>query len=147
MLKRHCGELALRRRHKKEGGIKQAAERKLTSVEFAELLDDSYSFLGVKVDPAEVAAIFKEQIKGADGLMTYVEYFTFVERWICKSKEVLAAPPKPTKDYVSRLRTFIWSWLRMLYDNYDKDHNNKLDQKEIELLIRELLHQTSASEV
>jgi len=101
----------------------------------------------VKVDPAEVAAIFKEQIKGADGLMTYVEYFTFVERWICKSKEVLAAPPKPTKDYVSRLRTFIWSWLRMLYDNYDKDHNNKLDQKEIELLIRELLHQTSASEV
>ena len=112
-------------------------------MEFAELLDDSYSFLGVKVDPAEVAAIFKEQIKGADGLMTYVEYFTFVERWICKSKEVLAAPPKPTKDYVSRLRTFAWDWLRYIFSKYDKDNNKVLDSKEIELLIREVLGHTA----
>lgn len=99
------------------------------------------------MDPAEVSTIFKEQIKGADGLMTYVEYFSFVERLICKPKEVLAAPPKPTKDYVSRLRSLLWLLLRRLYDKYDKDHNQQLDIKEIEALIREVLDQTSASEI
>ena len=147
LLKRHCGEHALRRRHKKAHAIQHAAARKLTSKEFTELLEDSYSFLGVKVDQAEIAAIFKDQIKGTDGLMTYVEYFTFIERWICKSKAELVEPPKPTKTYISRLRSLLWLLLRRLYDKYDKDHNEKLDEKEITALIREVLQLYSSSEI
>jgi Ca2+-binding EF-hand superfamily protein len=111
------------------------------------LLNDSYRFLGVTVDPAQVAAIFKDFSKGSDSLMTYVEYFSFVERAICKPKELLAAPPKPIKAYVSRLRSFFWLLLKKLYELYDKDHNQKLDPREIETLIREVLDQTSVSEL
>lgn len=77
LLKRHCGELALQRRHK-AGGMKHGAERKIAPQEFIDLLNDSYRFLGVKVDDAQITEIFKDSDKDHDGLITYVEYFSFV---------------------------------------------------------------------
>lgn len=138
--------MALQRKHK-ASKMSHGADRKLTSEEFIGLLNDSYKFFEVDVDAAEANAIFKQFAKGGDNLMTYKEYFTFIEMWVCKSKEVLAAPPKPTKDYKSRIRGLFWIILRRLYDKYDKDHNEKLDAKEIEALIREVLGQNSASEL
>lgn len=123
-LRRHCGEIALQRTHKK-GLIVKGAERKLNVDEFLALLHDAYSFLKVDVENGMAREVFKVFDRDHDSLITYVEYFDFIEKFICKSEATLQAeaenrpvPPieipgpiehyKPSKVYKSRLRYFLW---------------------------------------
>lgn len=76
-LKRHCGEIALQRAHKKSL-IGKGAERKLNVTEFLALLNDAYSFLNVRTDESNATEIFRKFDTDRDNHITYVEYFQFI---------------------------------------------------------------------
>lgn len=89
-LKRHCGEIALQRTHKK-GLIGRGAERKLNVDEFLALLNDAYSFLKVDVENGQAREVFKVFDADKDSHITYVEYFSFIDKFICKNQATLQA--------------------------------------------------------
>lgn len=55
--------------------------------EFFALVNNAYAFLGVKMDMALAEAVFKEADKDHDGYITYVEYFQYIEKCICQTRE------------------------------------------------------------
>lgn len=143
-MKRHCGEIALQRAHKKNL-IGKGSERKLNLQEFIVLLNDAYRFLHVSVDETNATEIFRKFDLDRDNHITYVEYFKFIEKYICKDKATLkaeaerkplppivsevvsaSAPIVSTKMYTSRLRFFLWQCLRKLYDAFDFNKDGRL---------------------
>jgi hypothetical protein len=70
-LKRHCGEIALQRTHKK-GLIGKGAQRKLNVDEFLALLTDAYSFLKVDVEADLARQVFVAFDQDKDDHITYV---------------------------------------------------------------------------
>ena len=153
-LKRHCGEIALQRTHKK-GLIGKGAERKLNVDEFLALLNDAYSFLKVDVENGMAREVFKVFDSDSDSLITYVEYFTFIDKFICKNQATLKAeaenmpipdieipgyePPRIVKEYESRLRYFLWGELRGVFDTFDINFDAKLQTEEARNLVRTIL--------
>lgn len=85
LFKRHCGEMSLQKMHAKNL-ISHGVERKITQAEFLTLINNAYSFLGVKADAALAETVFKEADKDGDGFITYVEYFKFIEKYVCQTK-------------------------------------------------------------
>jgi hypothetical protein len=92
-LKRHCGELALQKMHYNDK-ISQGKDRKIAQAEFRVLLDKAYAFLGVRVGAHEGDALFKGIDSDRDGFITYVEYFTFIDQYLCKYKHPVGIPTK-----------------------------------------------------
>jgi Ca2+-binding EF-hand superfamily protein len=156
LLKRHCGELALQRTHR-AGRIRNGAARKLTLEEFRVLLDDAYHFLGVKVDNETARRVFEQSDTDRDGLITYQEYFKFIETAICRPsgtkateapKPVVQPPPnrpESDSDFLLNFRRLLWGELLRIYNKYDADGNANLDTNEFTLLLKELLQETSQS--
>ncbi len=66
--------------------IAKGAERKISLQEFFTLVNNAYSFLKVKMDMGLAEQVFKEADKDNDGLITYVEYFQFIEKCVCQTK-------------------------------------------------------------
>jgi Ca2+-binding EF-hand superfamily protein len=155
LLKRHCGELALQRTHR-AGRIRNGAARKLTLEEFRVLLDDAYHFLGVKVDNETARRVFEQSDTDRDGLITYQEYFKFIETAICRPSGSKPEAPKPVvqpppnrpesdSDFLLNFRRLLWGELLRIYNKYDADGNANLDTNEFTLLLKELLQETSQS--
>ena len=161
-LRRHCGEISLQRAHKL-GLIGHGSERKLTSDEFLALLHDAYSFLKVDLEREAAKEVFKRFDTDHDNMITYVQYFNFIDRFIVKSEATLQAEiknlpipaidipegpevvivevkkPLPIKNYQSRLRYFLWGELRALFDSFDVNYDGKLQIEEARNLIRSIL--------
>lgn len=77
--------MSLQKMHK-ENLIKNGAERKITQEEFWILLNKAYAFLKVECPRNICDEVFAEADKDQDGLITYVEYFKFIDRYICLTK-------------------------------------------------------------
>lgn len=67
--------------------MKHGADRKITKEEFFILVNKAYEFLKVKMDLGLAESVFNEADKDKDGLITYVEYFQFIEKCVCQTKE------------------------------------------------------------
>ena len=50
------------------------------------LINNAYKFLGVAANADLADSVFKEADKDKDGLITYVEYFQFIEKYVCQTK-------------------------------------------------------------
>ena len=88
LLKRHCGEIALQRMHMRDG-MSMGARRRMNLKEFTILMNHAYSFLGVKVEDEGAKLIFDDADKDHDGIISYEEYFSFVEKHILKPQKVV----------------------------------------------------------
>lgn len=95
--------------------------------EFNTLMNNAYKFLEVECPSQVSRGIFTETDQDRDGLITYVEYFKVIDKYICrpvgKSKEQPKEQPKPVvkreePERKSRLRNLIWGALWKLYDTY-----------------------------
>ena len=65
--------------------MQYGSERKIMLSEFIELLNNAYMFLGVKCHRELAKSIFEEADKDHDGRITYVEYFQFIEKYVCQT--------------------------------------------------------------
>jgi Ca2+-binding EF-hand superfamily protein len=139
-LKRHCGEIALQKMHM-HNKMSLGPQRKMNLHEFTILMNHAFSFLGVKVDDDGAKAIFMDADHDHDGIITYEEYFSSVQKHILKPEKNTYVPPPvvEVKEVNSRLRRFIWEQVRRIYNLYDKDKNQQLDIKELEAMIRDIL--------
>lgn len=77
--------MSLQQMHKRNL-ISHGSERKITLAEFLKLVNNAYSFLKVAMDAGLAEQVFKEADKDGDGLITYVEYFQYIDRYICQTK-------------------------------------------------------------
>lgn len=84
------------------GKMSKGSERKMSASEFDTLCNNAWKFLQVKVPQEVTRQIFNDADKDRDGLITYVEYFQFIEKHICKTKaefdgkvETKVEAPKP----------------------------------------------------
>lgn len=71
-------------RHNK---IKNQADRKILPAEFFTLVNNAFAFLKVQMPQAQAEEVFKQTDKDGDGLITYVEYFQFIDKYICQTRE------------------------------------------------------------
>ena len=128
------------------------------------LLSDAYAFLQVQTDEAAATDVFKQFDADRDNLITYVEYFNFIDKFICKSQSVLQAEaqrkplppveikpivaPVPTgRTYRSRMRLFLWETLRRLYLTFDYNHDGLLQTVEAKALITDILKLNSKKDI
>jgi hypothetical protein len=79
--------MSLQKMHK-FNKMKFGSERKMTCPEFNTLMDNAYAFLGVKLSPDVAQQIFQETDTDKDNLITYVEYFQIIEKYVCKSGSI-----------------------------------------------------------
>lgn len=50
-----------------------------------QLLNSAYSFLGVVVDAEQANSIFQQADTDRDGLITYVQYFTYIDQYLARA--------------------------------------------------------------
>jgi Ca2+-binding EF-hand superfamily protein len=74
--------------------MSHGSERKMTEVEFHTLMNNAYKFLGVECQQQVTNSIFVEADKDKDSLITYVEYFQIINKYICK-KTLTESKPEP----------------------------------------------------
>ena len=72
-------------KHHRLGKMKHGEERKMLPEEFWYLINQAFSFLKVEMNRDISDQIFKECDKDQDGKITYVEYFQFIDKYICFS--------------------------------------------------------------
>ena len=60
-------------------------ERKMLPEEFWKLINQAFSFLKVEMSRDVADQVFKDCDKDQDGKITYVEYFQFIDKYICFS--------------------------------------------------------------
>lgn len=74
--------MSLQKTHR-SGAMKHGEERKMLPEEFWKLINQAFSFLKVEMNRDMSNQIFKECDKDEDGKITYVEYFQFIDKYIC----------------------------------------------------------------
>lgn len=96
----------------------------MTAPEFYDLMDRAYAFLKVQL-PRDVGQfIFNDVDVDKDQLITYVEYFKVIEKFVCRNanykvpKIEVPVPVPQGKERHSRLRIYLWENLRILYEAY-----------------------------
>lgn len=87
----------------RNGKMSKGSERLMNPEEFETLCKNAWKFLKVSVQSSTARAIFNDADKNKDGLITYVEYFQFIQKHICQTKaqfegkveQPKVEPPKP----------------------------------------------------
>ena len=75
--------MSLQKKHR-DGKMSHGSERAMNQVEFRTLLNDAYAFLGVPASNDITEYIFTKTDTDQDGLITYVQYFQVIEKYVCK---------------------------------------------------------------
>lgn len=130
----------------------------MTAQEFEILCNNAWKFLKVSVPSGTIREIFNDADKDRDGLITYVEYFQFIEKHICQTKAQYEGkveapkvePPKPVDpgpERFSRLRRWIWEQLLRLYNKYVNNRNLDVSDKELRGLVLAILGDLSEAEI
>ncbi len=129
----------------------------MTLQEFETLCNNAWKFLKVTIPSATAKDIFNEADKDKDGLITYVEYFQFIEKYICQTKsqfegriESMKEIPKPVDpgpERFSRLRRWIWEQLLRLYNQYINSRTLSVNDKELRSLVVAILGDLSEAEI
>lgn len=130
---------------------------RLTGAQFGELLNAAFGFLGVRVDQPAASEAFAMADTDRDGFISYSEYFKFVEAFVCDFQKPSALRPGPKLqarpsfteacEILVRFRRLLWGELFRIYVKYDSDGNGNMDDGEMTLLLKELLNETSKSEL
>jgi Ca2+-binding EF-hand superfamily protein len=140
------------------GKMSKGSERKMTVQEFEILCNNAWKFLKVTIPSGTAKEIFNDADKDRDGLITYVEYFQFIEKHICQSKaqyEGKVEQPKPVEppkkdegpERFSRLRRWIWEYLLRLYNAYVNSRTLSVNDKELRGLVIAILGDLSEAEI
>jgi len=139
------------------GKMSKGAERKMTVGEFEILCNNAWKFLKVTIPSGTAKEIFNDADKDRDWLITYVEYFQFIEKHICQTKaqfegkvEPKVEPPKPVDpgpERFSRLRRWIWEVLLRLYNKYVNSRTLSVNDKELRGLVLAILGDLSEAEI
>ena len=74
--------MSLQKTHK-AGKMKHGSERKILPEEFWKLINQAFTFLHAEMKRDISDQIFKDCDKDKDGKITYVEYFQFIDKYIC----------------------------------------------------------------
>ena len=149
-MKQHCGEIALQKMHR-NGRIVNQSVYKITLDEFNLLLNNAYEFLGVHPDPSLTSTLFTQADKDHDGLITYGEYFQFVEKFICRPKMT----PVERRDRVeghrtefrSRFRGFLWEELMRILSRYDINRSGTVEFSECHRMLLEIFPNIHPTEI
>lgn len=131
-------------------------DREMTLEEFNKLLNESYTFLKVSC-PADVAQfIFKNTDTNEDGLITYVQYFQVIEKYVCKDPnyKIPKSEEKPKEVPAnlgparnSKLRRYIWESLRKLYDAHVQGRTLAANDVEIRNLLFSIVGELNENEL
>jgi Ca2+-binding EF-hand superfamily protein len=141
------------------GKMSKGADRKMTVQEFEILCNNAWKFLKVSIPSGTAKEIFNDADKDRDGLITYVEYFQFIEKHICQTKAQFEGKVEPAKDIqpvkpvdqgperFSRLRRWIWEQLLRLYNAYVSNRTLSASDQELRGLVIAILGDLSESEI
>jgi Ca2+-binding EF-hand superfamily protein len=142
-------EIALRRMHKDKKFLRWK-DRLISLPEFLQLVDSACYWMRNKPPQDLLIEIFGNLDTDKDGFITYEQYIMFIKNFLSKRRDnsidwkrfIEQEPPK-TKD--EKLYEDIWSDLRVLYMHYVK--GQYLQEDELELLVKEVLHETTQNEL
>jgi len=147
--------MSLQRNHR-NGKMSHGKDREMTLEEFNKLLNESYTFLKVSC-PADVAQfIFKNTDTNEDGLITYVQYFQVIEKYVCKDPnyKIPKSEEKPKEVPAnlgparnSKLRRYIWESLRKLYDAHVQGRTLAANDVEIRNLLFSIVGELNENEL
>lgn len=137
--------MSLQRMHLK-GKMTNGADRKMTHEEFNTLMNQAYKFLSVEVPKNVTEAIFQETDTDKDNLITYVQYFQVIDKYICKKTLHTKSKPEPVQqgpERFSKLRILMWKNLRALYEAYVSGRQISAIDKELRGLITAIVGELS----
>lgn len=125
-------------------------DRLINLEEFLQLVDSACYWMRHKPPRDLLIQIFGNLDTDKDGFITYDQYITFIRNYLSKRRDnsidwkrfIEREAPK-TKD--EKLYEEIWSDLKALYMHYVK--GKYLQENELELLVREVLHETTQKEL
>lgn len=90
--------------------IRHGKERKITSGEFLQLLNSAYSFLGFAVDAQQADSIFQQADSDRDGLITYVEYFTYIDQYLARQSPTVMQCKPVSHPRKSAIEAYCTDW-------------------------------------
>lgn len=76
--------MALQNMHKEKLAA-PLTNMKLTNADLCQLFNDAFSFISVRVERDLSDKIFQQLDSNKDGFISYVEYFRFIEAFICET--------------------------------------------------------------
>jgi hypothetical protein len=108
-------------------------------------MNNAYKFLNVACSKEVTTAIFEETDTDKDQLITYVQYFQIIDKYVCRK-----TVPKPTTEIVdqgperfSKLRLLLWKNLRLLYEAYVSGRHLQAGDAELKGLILAIVGELS----
>lgn len=136
------------------------------------LLNLSYAFLGVECPAAVATAMFKATDTDNDGYITYVQYFQVIQKYVCKNADYKEANSDKVglggntgnipiggngvglnnnnlnqgPERKMKIRAWIWSQIRKLYDLYIQGRVLKASDAELKGLIHSITGELKESE-
>lgn len=136
------------------------SDMKITRDEMFSLFNDAFSFVSVSVTREVSDRLFDQLDSNKDELVSYVEYYRFIEAFICEtelspsqnnrlrmSPVKVRRPVEEVSEVLIRFRRLLWGQLFRIYIRYDSDGNGHMDDAEMTLLLKELLNETTKSEL
>lgn len=142
-------EIALRRMHKTKK-ILRCKDRLINLGEFLQLVDSACYWMRNRPPKDLLVQIFADLDTDKDGFITYDQYIMLIRNYLSKRREESAdwmrfieREPPASKD--EKLYLEIYSDLKALYMHYVK--GEYLQENELELLVKEVLHETAQSEL
>lgn len=142
--------MSLQRSHR-AGKITHGAERKLTLEEFLTLINEAYAFLHVAISHEVGEYIFNQVDKDHDHLITYVQYFQAIEKFVCKDPRDDGRDKKDGAaegiERHSKLRKYMWDNLRALYEAYVQGRTLEANDAELKALLFAIVGELSDNDV
>jgi Ca2+-binding EF-hand superfamily protein len=142
-------EIMLTRWHRQKK-FKRWMERLISQDEFVQLVGETCFWIQPAIPTGLLIEIFKLLDTDNDGFITYDQYINFVlQMFKLKHKRQwpfeIASEKVDTPALTKELSEDIWSDLRALYMHYVK--GKYLQENELELLVKEVLHETTKKEL
>lgn len=143
--------MSLQRTHR-AGKMTHGAERKMTLEEFLSLISEAYAFLHVAISHEVGEFIFNSVDDDKDQLITYVQYFQAIEKFICKDpredgREKKDGAAAEGLERHSKLRKHIWDNLRALYEAYVQGRTLEANDAELKALLFAIVGELSDNDV
>lgn len=143
--------MSLQRTHR-AGKMIHGADRKMTLEEFSTLINEAYAFLHVAISKEVGEFIFNAVDDDKDQLITYVQYFQAIEKFVCKDpredgREKKDGSAAEGTERHSKLRKHIWDNLRALYEAYVQGRSLEANDAELKGLLFAIVGELSDNDV
>lgn len=144
--------MAIQRLHKK-GYYAHGSKRVMSFEEFANTLNYCLGFLNCQGTLEDYQVLFVEIDKDSDGFISYEDYFVFLKEYFgsksfASADKTPTAPPAPRysngngENPQERLAKLIYTQLKILVMDKDRNRNLVLERDEVEDILSNLFHLT-----